>query len=931
MRRLWIVVLMLLALPLFAQPQLTSGRWQLTMGTYGPGVITFDGQPLLRNVMVSGFQPAWKGGRFDLREASVELGQDRAVVKREVAGNQSATLQIDFAPQSCAIKLNTTVTQPGPTEFSLQLPPDAVATSADYAHVVQDGRLAPIDLAGQFETRQIRREIQFEKADRTVTIRCQDFMLQDRRARGESLFLVTGLPGPAEQPVSYERTVEFIVEPADPKTLPARQARLAMRDSTRTDVPVPNGGFEDTLKGWSENPRATIDTETRHGGKASAKITIPETQTDRTGIYLVQQVPAKEGLLYQASAWIKAESVKGVTLGDMTPTGADIILEFADPQGKWLAPGSYGDGVYGTKDWSRVSTDACRAPEDVGFAIIFLSLRGTGTGWFDDVTLNEVQQHVMLQEPGHETEVRDNTPTLTWLFPQLGGAVLELSPSPTFDEGVLHFSGLAENTFTLERPLAPGQWYWRVSVPYARAESPVWSFTQTAPLEADCTDPVVSPDHAYLPKADQPAVVHFRDNVGVDKVKLTLDGRDVSTLARVQKNRLTVLPPGGWKPGLHRLVVEVGDAAGNTGRRTIYLTHATNLPRKRWLRQGGVEINGKPQFLLGMYGVLPQHLPEMQAAGYDFVHNYTWDGAGTNETALQYLDACRKHDLQAFIGFDRNALQANDFDFVAERVGRLMAHPALLAWYLFDEPDLPHQYVSPDQLRGLYNLIHALDPTHPVIVTVAQYNRMPEYHDSYDVYWSMDYSTPKDNVTNFERHRGFLRPEVPMMSIVHCYDGRQKGEVADPAKFWPDPATMRADAFMAIAHDSSGLCWWWWGQDSKAFLTVAHVPAAWAALKQTVAQINALKPVLASQAPIRMWVVKPVEDQEVHLWEKALPDKTVIIAVNRDPKPCRIKIESPQLKAGQVKVLFEDRTVPAEAGALTDDFEALGVHVYEAR
>jgi len=254
-----------------------------------------------------------------------------------------------------------------------------------------------------------------------------------------------------------------------------------------------------------------------------------------------------------------------------------------------------------------------------------------------------------------------------------------------------------------------------------------------------------------------------------------------------------------------------------------------------------------------------------------------------------------------------------------------------LAWYLFDEPDLPHQYVSPDQLRGLYQLIHRLDPSRPVIVTVAQTHMMPDYHDSYDVYWSMDYSTPAANVRNFEMHRSKLEPGVPIMSIVHCYDGKQRGEEADPAKFWPDPATMHAAAFMAIAHESSGLCWWWWGQGGTIFLTVANVPAAWEALQRTVAQINALKPVLAAQAPVRMWIEQPGENQEVHCWEKKLADKTVIIAVNRDSKPCQAKITSPLLKAGKVKVLFEDRTLTVEAGSLTDSFAALGVHVYEIR
>jgi hypothetical protein len=336
-----------------------------------------------------------------------------------------------------------------------------------------------------------------------------------------------------------------------------------------------------------------------------------------------------------------------------------------------------------------------------------------------------------------------------------------------------------------------------------------------------------------------------------------------------------------------------------------------------------------------MYGVRTSDIPEMAAAGYDFVHNYTWDGPGTNDTALAYLDECAKHGLQAFIGFDRKKLQAEDNEFVAERVGALSHHPALLAWYLFDEPDGADQYVSPDQLRRLYRLIRSLDPMHPAVVTVAGMENMPSYHDSYDVYWSMDYSNPADNVRAFEQHRHALRPDVPLMSIVHCYDGYQQGgngAVFDVDKFQPGPAMLRANAFMAIAHGSSGLCWWWWGQGSNIYLTVANVPKAWDALKETVRQIHALRPVLEAQVPARMWIEKLADGVEVHLWEKKLPDRTVVLAVNRDNKPCDLTFASQSFNGKtRATALFEDRTVDLTAGRLTDSFAPLAVHVYEVR
>lgn len=938
MRRLllWLCVLYLggggLALPQEATNIVSRPPWRVVAGPMGAEAIEYEGTVLARHLRLGGYAPEWKGGRFDMSGAAISKQEALVAWKKAAPGNQEATIEVELQANKCVISCETTVTQAGPSELSLELEPEALACAKDYMHVIVDGKRQGLELAGPFSTLNLVKEIRFELIERTILIHCEGFAIQDRRARGQGLFLVAVLPSSGKEPVTHRKTIEIIVEPAAPETIPARRAYLSQREYTRRELPLKNGDFEAGLENWSSNPRAAIETQIKHSGAQSARITIPETQEDATGIYLVQNVPAQEGKLYQVTAYVRADNVKAKTLGDRPPAGVTVIVEFADKQGHWLAPGSYAEAVYGTQDWKQISTEAVRAPVGTGFAIIFLAVRATGTGYFDDVKIYEITQHVVLESPGNQTTFADNTPRFVWSIKAPGPRILELAPSADFPAAkTLRFAAIQENTFTLEKPLPPGRWFWRLTVPQAAAVSAVWQFQQTAPETADCTEPVIAPDHAFVSQPNQRVTIGVSDNVGVTKFALTLDGKDVTKQGRLTRHQIIFEPAQPWARGLHRLRVEAWDAAGNRAERVIYLTHATGLVEKKWLPQGGIAFNGRPRFLLGMYGVRIEDMEEIARGGFDFVHNYTWDGPGTNETALEYLDACQKQGLQAFIGFYRAALQANDLDFVAERIGALIHHPALLAWYLFDEPDLPHQFVPPSQLRNLYQFIKKLDPTRPVIVTVAQHNMMPEYHDSYDVYWSMDYSTPASNVKNFEYHRSQLKPGVPLMSILHCFDGKQRGQDADPNKFWPDAATMHAAAFMAIAHNSSGLCWWWWGQGSNIYLTVAHVPWAWEALKKTVAQIRALRPVLESQAPSRMWIEIPAEGQEVHCWEKKLPDRAVIIAVNRDPQPCRATIKSPLLKAGPVHVLFESRTITAQAGSLSDDFASLGVHVYEIR
>lgn len=936
--RQWVMVAAatFVACGVWAQNAVESGRWRIGTGPRGLEGITYAGRPLVLRVGLTGFLPEWKGTRFDLSSGTVSTTATGATWSRQVPDNQQATLTAQIEGDRLTLTLETTLIAAGPTEWSVALAPEAVQASDRHCYVNQDGREATLDLVNGFSPRNGVRELAFEQVERTVRLRSEGASLQDRRQAGSGLFWVMSFGHDGGGAKTYTRSLTIEVVPAAPAERAARQAVLAQIPVEVRDVPVANAGFEAEagLEKWSENPRATAVTDVRHGGRQAARVVIPAEQTDRTGIYLTQQIPVQGGLTYAAAAWTKTAGVKAATLGGMSPTGATIILEWADKEGKWTAAGAYADGLYGDSDWQRVATKDVRAPLNAGYAVIFLSLRATGTAWFDDVELKEIKDNVVLREPAFGARVDDNTPRFTWQCAKRGEALLELSPEAGFPAGkTLRLAGLKVPTGAVAEPLTPGRWYWRVSLFEGAVTSAAWEFEQTAPVDRDCTEPQIEPDHVCLSLPRQAVTVRFHDNVGIAIVKLVLDDVDVSRQATMGRDQATITPPADWQAGLHRLEVAVADAAGNQATRRLYLNCLQGATEKRWLLQGGVSIGAQPHFLLGMYGVRLEDVAEMAAAGIDFVHNYTWDGPGTNETATQYLDACGQRGLQAFIGFDRARLQAEDEDFVAERVGQLSHHPALLAWYLFDEPDLPHQYVPPDQLRRLYGLIRRLDPLHPVVVTVAQHQLMPEYHDSYDVYWSMDYSTPAKNVANLDFHRRQLRPEVPLMSIVHCYDGTQRrgrGLTLDPAAFRPTPAQMHACAFMQIVHGSSGLCWWWWGQGSDAFMTVAHVPAAWTGLKETIRQIRALRPVLEAQGPVRTWVEKVGEDQEIHCWEKVLPDRTLVIAVNRDAEPCQATLTSPALR-GSVPVLFEDRAVPATEGRVTDPFAGWAVHVYEVR
>ncbi len=920
--------------------RIVAGPWSALIGPVGPESVAYKGRPFWRKGRIAGFKPGWKGDRFDLSGAELTVRGGTAVWKKKVAGDQEATLRLVLRPEAARLELDTAITAAGPSEFSIQIVPEAVRATSEQCFCRVNGNLQNLPLGrARFEPVGRIRDLRFEQPERTITVRADGFQLQDRRSWKAGLYLVKVIGSDGREPRRYRTFIEVAVREATPEQVPGRRRLVSQRLWETHPVRVVNPGFEaaGSLEGWSKNPLAAADREQHRGGRCAARLAITGEPAQRGHVYLTQNVPVKPGQVLRASAWVRTREVKAAALAGMSPTGATVILEFADPKGQWYAPGNYAKGLYATRGWTRVATKPVRVPEGAGFAIIFLALRGLGTAWFDDVALTEVRDHVVLLEPLADTAVPDNTPAFCWTLRPKAPGIVDLSRDPTFPPNATQSLPPSDDSrATVVAPLPPGKWFWRVRVPEYAVTSRVWGFRQTASLDQDTTPPRIVAGSCYLAAPRQAVRFRCMDNQGVTSVSLRLDGRDVSAAVRVRDGVAEYVPEQNWTDGLHVAEAAVRDAAGNTARTTFFFTHSPPLSTIAWERHGGVAVDGRKHFLLGMYGVRTKDMPEIANGGFDFIHNYRWDGSGTDAEALEYLDAARRHGLRVFIGFDRRRLMAGDDAFVARRVGALMAHPALLAWYLYDEPDLEHQFVSPKRLKHYHDFIQGLDPFHPIVVTCAGDAAVPRYRAALDVHWTQVYGSTAFVARRLERHREALGAEVPIAAILHCYDRAQTGIAEtgaepDPDRFQPDAATMRANAFMAVVHGSSGLVWWWWGQGSPRFYTVAQVPAAWKALRRTVADIKALEPWLTADAAVRRWTVPVADGKSVlYAWLKRRGKRALLITVLRDRVPAIVEIAPPGLPPdAELEVRFEHRRVKLRDGRFAERFEPLGVHVYE--
>lgn len=156
-------------------------------------------------------------------------------------------------------------------------------------------------------------------------------------------------------------------------------------DFLEASLGVRNGGLEGgmggTPVGWTHDwgdpqHRAFWVTEDPHSGKRCLKTVVAEgaeptwIATRQHGIHIIG------GAEYEMHAWVKAQNVEGF---------AGWYIHVGNEQNSMIiSPMLNGGG--GTYDWTEVSAQFT-APEEANVADVGTVLRGTGTAWFDDVTL----------------------------------------------------------------------------------------------------------------------------------------------------------------------------------------------------------------------------------------------------------------------------------------------------------------------------------------------------------------------------------------------------------------------------------------------------------------------------------------------------------------------------------------------------------------
>ena len=191
-------------------------------------------------------------------------------------------------------------------------------------------------------------------------------------------------------------------------------------------------------------------------------------------------------------------------------------------------------------------------------------------------------------------------------------------------------------------------------------------------------------------------------------------------------------------------------------------------------------------------------------------------------------------------------------DRVEKVVKEYRNHPALFAWYLFDEPN---NYTStgdfickPEEVEKAYNLVKSLDPNHIVMLICSGGRDFGAYRNTADVMATDVYPIPDCPIEQIAQSIDRARAETkkPVWSVVQCSWMR-------PGQRPVLPHELLNQAHLSLIHNAAGLGFFNWdGLNEETYVSwreKGYFSYLRSTFKVLDAQLRELKPALFEGQP----------------------------------------------------------------------------------
>ena len=349
------------------------------------------------------------------------------------------------------------------------------------------------------------------------------------------------------------------------------------------------------------------------------------------------------------------------------------------------------------------------------------------------------------------------------------------------------------------------------------------------------------------------------------------------------------------------------------------------------LRDDGVTlVNGEPFFPFGMYQSPVSEFPTLKRMGFNTVHTYVpADG--------KYMKAAQDAGLRVISAVKGTYAVPPHYhepkwreDDVAAYVKTIMHSPALLAYYMYDEPS---PGLTPNaRLRELCDVPRRIDPYH--LSVGCNNGHQYAYRGVADAMMVDSYPVPGPMKNLIERTREGAKAQEPNAALwfipqafswepyFRAWCDAKGNEARRPGRT-PTFDEVRTMPWISIAIGARGLTYYSWR--TQGFCVRDAYPVFWRGFEHHVNEVVALFPWLLEREPR-----EPVQctDPAVSITARQRGDDLFVAAANSSLKPTQATITIPKLAGRRLHAVSEDRAVQPDGDSIDVSLAAIETRIF---
>lgn len=437
----------------------------------------------------------------------------------------------------------------------------------------------------------------------------------------------------------------------------------------------------------------------------------------------------------------------------------------------------------------------------------------------------------------------------------------------------------------------------------------------------------------YLPQQQPTIVCVLSDSLTTKDYRLVIlkDDQMIASADTISNGRLTATIPVSTSTTIHYQLLQNKQILSDSNVNIVCLPAKSNAVQIDQLT-GGLIADGLPFFPYGFYCGPVGDLPEREVVhGFNMIGPYQDNLPHSYTTRKAYMDRCAQlgikvqYGVNSLVGSGHNGdkgldkTEAEKLEMLKNEVLAFRDHPALLSWYINDEPDGQGRPVK--VLEDAYQLIRKLDPYHPVSIVFMLPAKANEFRNTMDIAMTDPYPIPgpADNVLGYiNQYSRAYQYEKSVWLVPQAFGGQE---------MWSREPTAQEIRLMTYMGLVSGV---------KGIQYYVHAPgninpqsvAAWSACSNIAVETAQMTSFLlsADAAPA-------VHTSDPKILTKAFryKDNLLIIAVNNENTPKQLLLNADVSESGEAELWFDNRTVPFEKGRIKDMIDAYGTRVYLIR